>query len=232
MKYLSIIQHTQSEFLGHIEDHLEGRGIRFGYNRPFTGGGHLPDLATIGDGLILVGSGPWGTATQGRLLPTLDAEVRLTRACLMLGKPVLALGVGSQILAIAAEGGSVEKSLTLTVGTARRVKDGALAGRLPAEFPMITYGRDHAAPPDYAEILAVDEDGLPAVFQVGPNAFGFAGHPGLRPAMIEDLIMEFDEVPENTGAVLPSLTSVGPKIEDALVPIMTGIIELTGWMDS
>ena len=232
MKFLSVIQHTQSEFLGHIEDHLEGRGIRFGYHRPFTGGGHLPDVSTIGDGLILVGSGPWGTATQGRLLPTLDAEVRLTRACLMLGKPVLALGLGSQILAIAAEGGSVETSLTLSVGTARRVKDGALDGRLPAEFPMITYGRDYAAPPDYAEILAVDEEGRPAVFQIGPNAFGFAGHPGLRPAMIEDLIMEFDEVPENTADILPTLASVGPKIEDALVPIMTGVIELTGWMET
>ncbi|KUO63764.1 MAG: hypothetical protein APF80_13030 [Alphaproteobacteria bacterium BRH_c36] len=232
MKFLSVVQHTQSEWLGHIEDHLEGRGIRFGYHRPFTTGGGLPNSTTVGDGLILVGGGCWGTATQERLLPSLDEEVRLTRACLMTGKPVLALGLGSQILAIAAEGGSVVKPLTLAVGTARRIKDGALAGRLPAEFPIITYGRDYAAPPDYAEILAIDGDGLPAIFQVGPNAFGFAAHPGLRPAMIEDLIMEFDEVPPNTSDILPTLASFGPKIEDALVPIMTGVIELTGWMDT
>lgn len=232
MKYLSIIQHTQSEFLGHIEDHLEGRGIRFGYSRPFTSGGMLPDVSTIGDGLVLVGGGSWGTATKDRLLPTLDAEVRLTRACLMLGKPVLALGLGSQILAIAAEGGSVEKPLTLAVSTARRVKDGALAGRLPAEFPIITYGRDRAAPPSYAEILAEDTAGFPALFQIGPNAFGFEGHPGLRPAMIEDLIMESDEVPPDADKILPGLASIAVEIEDALVPIMTGVIELTGWMRS
>ncbi len=230
MKYLSIIQHTQSEFLGHIEDHLEGRGIRFGYSRPFTAGGRLPEVATIGDGLILVGGGPWGTATKDRLLPTLAAEIRLARACLMLGKPVLGIGLGSQILAIAADGGSVEAALSLAVVTARRVKEGALAGRLPAQFPIITYGRDQAQPPAYADILAVDDAGHPVVFQVGPNAFGFAGHPGLRPAMIEDLIMETDDAPPDTGKILPSLSAVAPLIEDALVPIMTGIIELTGWM--
>ncbi len=230
MKYLSIIQHTQSEFLGHIEDHFEGRGIRFGYSRPFTSGGSLPDVATIGDGLVLVGGGPWGTATKDRLLPTLDAEVRLTRACLMLGKPVLAIGLGSQILSIAAEGGSVEASLTLAAGTARRIKNGALAGHLPERFPIITYGRDRANPPAYAEILAVDDAGHPALFQIGPNAFGFSGHPGLRPAMIEDLIMETDDVPPNADKILPGLASIAPMIEDALVPIMTGVIELTGWM--
>mgnify|MGYP006168665539 CR=1 FL=1 len=72
MKHVSIVQNTQSEWLGHIEDHLEGRGIRFGYHRPFADGGRLPDIMTIGDGLMLVGGGAWGSATNGRLLPSLD----------------------------------------------------------------------------------------------------------------------------------------------------------------
>ena len=65
MKHLSVVQHTQSEWLGHIEDHLEGRGIRFGYFRPFTAGGTLPDVMTLGDGLILLGGGPWGRRRPG-----------------------------------------------------------------------------------------------------------------------------------------------------------------------
>ena len=128
MKYVSVVQHTQSEWLGHMEDHLEGRGIRFGYARPFTSGGKLPGPNVLGDGLIMVGGGPWGTATEGRKLPTLEAEIRLARTCLMLEKPVVGIGVGAQILAIAGDGRSEAAPLTLSVGVARRIKAGALNG--------------------------------------------------------------------------------------------------------
>lgn len=230
MKHLSIVQHTQSEWLGHIEDHLEGRGIRFGYHRPFASGGTLPSAMTVGDGLMLIGGGPWGSATADRLLPSLDAEIKLARACLMMGKPVVGIGLGSQILSIAADGSAASSPFTCSVDTARRVKSDALIGRLPGTFPFVRYGRDHAAPPAYAEVLAVDETGAPAVYQIGANAFGFAGHPGLRPAMIEDLIMEFEEAPPGVADQLPGIKAAAPAMEDALVPIMTGLIELTGWM--
>ena len=39
---LQVIQHTSAEYLGLIEDHLEGRSIRFRYCRPFTGKVPLP----------------------------------------------------------------------------------------------------------------------------------------------------------------------------------------------
>ena len=230
MKHVSVVQHTQSEWLGHIEDHLEGRGIRFSYFRPFTAGGKLPDASVVGDGLILVGGGPWGAATRDRLLPTLDAEVRLARACLMLDKPIIGFGLGAQILAIAAEGGAEPAPLALKVGEARRVKEGALGGFFPAAYPNIVYMRDRPVPPDYAEILAVDEAGNPALFQIGRNAFGFSGHPGIRRAMIEDLVMEFDEAPDDTGQKLDRLAGLASAIEDALVPLMTGLIQATGWM--
>lgn len=230
MKHVSVVQHTQSEWLGHIEDHLEGRGIRFSYFRPFTAGGKLPDVNVLGDGLIFVGGGPWGAATQGRLLPTLDAEVRLARACLMLEKPVVAFGLGAQILAIAAEGTAEQAPLELRVGEARRIEEGALGGFLPEMFPNVVYMRDLPVPPDYAEVLAVDEAGRPVLFQIGSNAFGFTGHPGVRRAMIEDLIMEFDEAPEDTGPGLDRLAGLANAIEDALVPIMTGLVQATAWM--
>ena len=57
------------------------------------------------DGLILLGGGPWGSA-GGRDVPTLAEEIALARGCLMLDKPILAFGLGAQILAIAAQGGS------------------------------------------------------------------------------------------------------------------------------
>ncbi len=48
--------------------------------------------------------------------------------------------------------------------------------------------------------------------------------------MIEDLIMEFEEAPEDTGPGLDRLAGLATAIEDALVPIMTGLIQATGWM--
>jgi GMP synthase-like glutamine amidotransferase len=230
MKHVSVIQHTQSEWLGQIEDHLEGRGIRFGYFRPFTTGGTIPQASVVGDGLILLGGGPWGTCAPSPILPTLETEVRLARACLMLGKPVIGIGLGSQVLAIAADGGSEAAPLALSIGTAQRVRDDALGGLLPEQFPNVVYMRDRPRPPDYATILATEHDGRPALFQIGANAFGFTGHPGVRRAMIEDLIMEFEEAPADTATGLASLSTLGPAIDDALVPIMAGLIAATGWM--
>ncbi|MBS0268146.1 MAG: hypothetical protein JSS54_04090 [Proteobacteria bacterium] len=230
MKHVTVIQHTQSEWLGHIEDHLEARGVRFGYCRPFAAGGMLPKPMTIGDGLILVGGGPWGTASPDHLLPSLAEEISLVRACLMLNKPVLAMGLGAQILSLAADGRTEPAPLTFTVGKGRRIVRDALESYLPEAFPQIVYMRDRPIPPDYADVLAVDEQGLPTAFQIGKNVFGFNGHLGLRRAMIEDLIMEFELHPENTNVELQALTRVSAEIEDALVPIMTGIVRLTHWM--
>jgi hypothetical protein len=50
--------------------------------------------------------------------------------------------------------------------------------------------------------------------------------------MVEDLIMEFEEVPDNASAGLESLRALQPKIEDDLVPIMTGLVQCTALMSS
>ena len=86
--------------------------------------------------------------------------------------------------------------------------------------------------PADAHVLAVDEQERPAVFQVGANALGFTGHPGFKTAMAEDLIMEFEEAPEDPAPELQRLQLMIREIEDALVPIMTGIVKLTGLMQS
>jgi len=231
MKFLTVIQHTSADYLGLMEDHFEGRRIRFNYHRPFTEGGKVPPFSEIGDGLILLGGGPWGSAGD-RDVPSLSEEVKLTRAAFMEGLPIIGIGLGAQILCLAADG-TVEKApLTFEVGTATRADDNALNGFLPEHYPHAVYMRDRPVPPSFAKILSVDSEGRPAAFQIGKNMFGFTGHPGFKRAMAEDLIMEFEEVPDNPGAALQALGVQKNAIADSLVPIMTGLVQMTGLMQN
>jgi GMP synthase-like glutamine amidotransferase len=229
MKLIHVIQHTSAEYLGLIEDHLEGRGVRFKYYRPFTESKALPPIDAMRDGLILLGGGPWGSA-GGRDLPTLKEEIRLAHACLMREWPVLGIGLGAQILALAAGGRSEAMPLTFEVTSAQRAAPDALNGYLPERYPLALYMRDWPLPPDYASILARDEQGRAALWQIGANALGFAGHPGLKVAMVEDLIMEFEDSAPEAAAGLDNLRRIQRPLEDALVPIMTGLVQLTGWI--
>lgn len=224
---VQVVQHTSAEFLGLIEDHLEGRSIRFRYCRPFTGKVPLPKASDLDQGLILLGGGPWGSA-GARDVPTLAAEVELTRAALAADRPVVGIGLGAQILSLAAGGRPEPAPLEFSVGVARRTRDDALAGYLPQEYPLAVYMRDWPAPPPGAQVLAVDDKGRAALWQTG-RALGFAAHPGLKVAMVEDLVMEFEEVPEIEPG-LATLRAVQRSIEDALVPLMTGVVSLMGWM--
>lgn len=229
MKSIDVLQHTSAEYLGLIEDHLEGRNIRFRYCRPFTGKVSLPKPESIQDGLILLGGGPWGSA-GGRDVPTLQDEVALTKEVLSKGKPILGIGLGAQILAIAAGGRAEASSLEFSVGRAKRLATDALDGYLPAEYPLAIYMRDFPVPPAGARILAEDQFGRPALWQLGERALGFSGHPGLKVAMVEDLVMEFEEAPADVAAGLEQLRRVQRSIEDALVPLMAGAVKLMGWM--
>jgi GMP synthase-like glutamine amidotransferase len=231
MKTVHVVQHTSAEYLGLIEDHLEGRGIRFRYHRPFAAKGALPDSAALADGLILLGGGPWGAAGT-RDLPTLEQEVNLARACLERAWPLIGIGVGAQIIALAAGGRCDPAPLEFSVTTARRVGAAALGGYLPESYPLAIYMRDRPVAPAGVDVLARDPAGRPALWQIGPKALGFAAHPGLKVAMVEDLIMEFDESPLDADSELSKLRGAQRALEDALVPIMTGLVQWAGWMDA
>jgi GMP synthase-like glutamine amidotransferase len=147
-----------------------------------------------------------------------------------MNRPVIGIELGAQILAIAAGGGSTAAPLVFEVGEVRRTEKSALNGFLPERMPLASYMRDLPVLPGGARVLAVNENDRPAVFQLGSNAFGFTGHPGFKPAMAEDLVMEFEEGPENPVPELEKLRLRVRDIEDALVPLMTGLVQATGLM--
>ena len=224
---LYVFQPTDAEYLGLMEDHLEGRGIGFTYLRPHVAGAKLPDNTRAASGLVLLGGGPYGALGPPRL-PVLDAAVRLARDAFERGKPVIGIGLGAQILSIAAGGGVEAAPFSFTVGRARRTDSDALEGLLPETYPLALYMRDRPRPPAYARVLAVDERNEPALFQVGPRGYGFSGHPGIKAAIVEDLIMEFDDAPPDTAAPLVELRAAQREIEDALVRIMAGLLAGAG----
>ena len=230
MNVVAVIQHTAGEYLGLIEDHLEGRRIRFQYFRPFAAGS-LPAADMPADALFILGGGPWGAAGS-RDLPTLDQEVEITRQYLEEGTPIVGIGLGAQILSLAAGGGVEPRELTFEMLSATRIRDDALNGYLPETFNQVVYMRDWPVLPEHAVVLAEDKLGRPAVWQVGECAYGFSGNPGIKLGMVEDLIMEFEEVPADTAEQLEKLRALQPVLEDELVPIMTGLVQCTSLMSS
>jgi GMP synthase-like glutamine amidotransferase len=225
MKTLCVLQHFEADYLGLMEDHFEGRNIRFRYCRPFAAGGMIPATAEDYAGLIILGAGPLGIVS-GHLVPSTGPELRLTRDFLARGQPVIGIGFGSCILATAAGGGADEAPLRFVVDTARRVEPHALGGHLPESFPIAVYMRDRPALPAEARVLAVDSAAMPALFQIRDNCFGFLGHPGIKSAMVEDLIMEFDETPARTAEPLETLRGAQEEIARALGALMVGLVEV------
>jgi len=229
MKTLCVLQHVEADYLGLLEDHFEGRNIRFRYCRPFTPGASIPSGAEDNDGLVLLGAGPKGIVS-GDLIPSLGAELRLTRDFLDRGLPVIGIGIGACILSTAAGGGAEEAPLRFTLDDARRIVPDALNGHLPQTFAVAVYMRDRPVLPSDAKVLAVGDGDEPLVFQLRNNCFGFVGHPGIKSAMIEDLIMEFEEVPEGTAETLAALRAAQGEIAAALGAIMVGVVDITHLM--
>ncbi len=227
MKNICVLQHTETEFLGLMEDHFEGRNIRFHYKRPFTVGGEVPATHDEYDGLIILGGGPYGVVS-GFLLPSLMPELRLTKSFLDADLPVVGIGMGALILSIAGGGGAEEAPLRFHVDQALLCQPGALEGYLPEKFPMVSYLRDKPVLPEGASILAKTADGEPLVFSYRENCLGFLGHPGMKSGMAEDLIMEFAETPENTAQGLEDLRRVQGEIAQSLTSIMVGVSKHTG----
>ena len=226
---LTVLQHTDGEFLGLLEDHLEGRNIRFRYVRPHSSRWRISTRLRAAGGLVLLGGGDYGAAGV-RDLPTLAAEVALARDALERDLPVIGIGLGAQILALAGGGGAEPGPLVLAVEEVRRVRPDALNGYLPERWPQVVFMRDRPRTPPDAEVLALDEADRPALFRIGARGFGFTGHPGAKLAMVEDLIMELEDGPEDPGPALAALREQQHAIADALVRMMTGLVQITGLM--
>ena len=216
MRSLGVIQHTSADYLGLMEDHLEGRNIGFTYFRPFTESASCRPTRRS----AIASSDGWRPVGRCRHadVPTLKEEIALTRTCPDDGQTILAFGLGAQILAIAADGAVEAAPLSFRADHARRAAIDALNGYLPETFPCVSYMRDRPVPPSYARTLATDTDGAPVLWQIGDKVLGFTFHPGFKLAIAEDLIMELRRIARGHRPGLSRARAMKRDIEDALVP--------------
>ena len=229
MRTIAVLQNTDSEHLGLVEDHLEGRNIRFRYVRPAHDSDWVRKAEMPKDGLILLGAAPYGTVSEPKM-PLIDHKMRITEACLRKNLPILAFGTGAQLLCLAL-GGKVEQSeMRLSVDSAYRTFDEALNGYLPQQYPVVNFMRDTPGAPPGAVVLSESEDGRPLLFQAHDNCLGFSGHPGIKSAMIEDAIVQAPGYDFGNTEALNELRQCQEELENTLVSMMTGIIQITGWM--
>lgn len=226
MKTIWVMQHTEAEYLGLMEDHLEGRNLRFRYFRPFAAGGLVPEVPGNADGLILLGGGPYGVVS-GHILPSLGPELRLTKAFLAAGLPVVGLGLGALILAAASGHGVDDAPLRFEVIEAQVAPDFSAAVQ---NMPIACYLRDRPILREGTPVLLRGPQGEALAWGEAGKTFGILGHPGMKRGMAEDLIMEFAETPDDTLTGLAALNSVQHGIAEALGPFMVALVRHCGWM--
>ncbi len=229
MRLVTVLQNTDWEYLGYLEDHLEGRNIRFRYIRPAHDLSWQKGIRAPSDGLIVLGAAPYGTVSEP-LLPGLKARVSEIRRYLDADLPVVGFGAGAQMLLMAAGHPPRPAEGILSIETARQVETEALSGYLPDCFPVVTFMRDDFTLPNSARALARTQSDRVALFQLKQNCFGFLGHPGMKSAMIEDSLVQFPEHALGDAAALQGIKNIQNQVADSLIPMMTGLIQMTGWM--
>ncbi len=229
MQTIAVLQQTDAEHLGLVEDHLEGRNIRFRYIRPAHDSDWIRKAELPKDGMILLGAAPYGTVSSPKI-PLFDHKMRIIDACLRKNLPILGFGTGAQLLSLALHGDVDPTQMRICVERAHRTVDDALNGFLPAEYPVVTFMRDSPAAPPDSMVLAESVDGRPMLFQARANCLGFYGHPGIKGAIIEDAILQMPGYDFSDADALQKVRSIQTDLENALVSMMTGIIQITGWM--
>lgn len=203
MKRFLVVQHSYSEFLGTIERQLETRDIGFLYQRPFTEQA-LPASALQFDALWLLGGAH--PVTDRKAMPWLDDELRLLAAFRRAQRPVVGLGLGAHLVAVAAGGTVQAEPLHDAYWTTARAtaagREDLIAQAVDGRRVLVMANGRVALPPGM-EPVATDEAGRWIMIRPDALTCGLLFRPELKPGMIEDMIMEDGRpVPDDMGELL------------------------------
>ena len=224
MQSVWALQHTPSETLGTIEDVLRGHAIGFSYIQTYAGKPVPREMADKA-GLIVMG-GPMGVYEQAKY-PFLRDEMRLIESALTVGRPVLGVCLGSQLLA-AVLGGEVKKGERKELGwhavtlSELAAQDSLFAGVKPEFWPFHWHG-DVFSLPGKAVALASSRQTPCQAFRYGQNAYGILFHLEVTQEQISQMLLDFaDELLEEGGKAseireqiprhLPALLEIGRHV--------------------
>lgn len=207
-----MLQHTPCETLGTMEDVLRGQQVQFSYIQTHAGTpvpGEMDDRV----GLIVMG-GPMGVYEQAKY-PFLCNEMRLIESALKLGRPVLGICLGSQLLA-AVLGAAVKKGMKKELGwhavklTESAAHDGLFAG-VRTEFRPFHWHGDVFSLPRQAVGLASSQQTPNQAFRYGKNAYGMLFHLEVTQEQISQMVVDFADELREAGGTAAEITEQIPR---------------------
>jgi GMP synthase-like glutamine amidotransferase len=220
------IQHTFAEFFGALEPQFEARDIAFTYLRPVTG----QDVAAAAgqfDCLWLLG-GAHPVADRAHC-PWIADELRLVTAFARSRRPVVGLGFGAHVVAVAYGGAPrmdpPHDAYWTTAHATEAGRDDPLARAVDGRRVLVMTNGGVDLPSGVAPV-AVDERGRWIAIRPAPLAYGLAFRPELKPGMIEDMIMEEGRaVPENIGALLEEARTRWAETQETTARVVAALVE-------
>ncbi len=212
MQSVLVLQHTPSEALGTIEDVLRGHGIGFGYIQTYAGK-PVPQEMADKSGLIVMG-GPMGVYEKAKY-PFLSDEMRLIESALTLGRPILGVCLGSQLLA-AVLGAEVKKGERKELGwhavtlSKFAAQDSLFADVKPEFWPFHWHG-DVFSLPEEAVGLASSRQTPCQAFRYGKNAYGVLFHLEVTQEQISQMLSDFAQELREAGGEASEISDQIPR---------------------
>jgi GMP synthase (glutamine-hydrolysing) len=220
------LQHTPIESLGTIETALRARGIEANYIETHLSEPVPREMADKA-GLIVMG-GPLGVYEQAKY-PFLRDEMRLIESALTLGRPVLGVCLGSQLLA-AALGAEVKKGERKELGwhavtlTEPASQDQLFAG-IRSEFWPFHWHGDVFALPKQALRLAFSRQTPCQAFRYGKNAYGILFHLEVTVEQISAMLSAFADELRETGVEASEVREGNPRHMPVLQEIAGAVFD-------
>jgi GMP synthase-like glutamine amidotransferase len=220
-----VIQHSSAEFLGPLEHELESRDIGFAYRRPFTGDAPA-GLPGQFDALWLLGGAH--AVTDREHCPWIDDELRLVAAFRRARRPVVGIGFGGLLIALACGGVPRDEADHVGFWTQARAtaagRDDPVAAAVDGRTVLVL-AKGHVDCPPGTIPLACDERGDWVVLRPDPFTYALRFRPDVKPGTLEDMVMDPErETPEGMDRLIREARQAWPRTQETNARVCAGLV--------